>query len=816
MRSKAAIGVWLVSCLFLFVGSACGRDGLARSCRSSADCNGARVCVSGQCLDPGVADAGPDADVAPDADAGPDATVSCTSDAQCGDSTCFLSGDACVSNVCVIPDGADQGQCEERPCVGGTCGGGDTCVTNSDCTNGQICGPEGLCTDPPPCTNDRDCSANQQCKQGACVDRPDCLVDSDCADQEICLNGVCTYSPDCQQDSDCDPGFECVGGQCYEKMCRGPQDCDPGQFCDAGQCVDPPKADSCFIASQNAVISRNQQFALEAFAVDQDGNGVPATFAWTSSNTSVASIAGSGDYAVGQGGSGTTTITAKMADSGVQCDGEIVLTGQGAVSQGDLRVVVVDAETGAGVSGAQVVLSDGTSTTTNASGVATLADPQGVYAVSVFADDYNYITVRDLQSVDVRVPLSHRRGSGPVAGFTGEFDLSKINTTGDINLGLAGASIAGGLLNLDLQRLLGEPFMTHVSIPGMGSRDIPLPGGLVMYGQVFGMNLDFKHTYYANTSGGARIGWGLAGKVPAQQLIQLMRNSGGGGAGGALATLLPLFNRFDHGSRPLNLTEMPRVQDTQDLDGDGNTTEMVPDYDSFPQVSLQPSVRQNLVTDVDVSNFPQMTNGAASIAVLVGGTLLDQPGFVPLGISATNDQNGDGRPDSRRLSVAPPHGSLSGGRLAIVALAFQPNQVGFQNGVQLPDEFSAALWNGQSLPTSIGLGTFPDASTGTIDDASRTVSVTADAGPLFRVRLVGADRSWDVWSKSAPGSQGTFTHQIVIPEVAQGRTDLFANAKIFVDAIEAQVTLDDLVRATGVGLTHAGLTATSFSRTRLR
>jgi hypothetical protein len=824
---------WML-CLFvplLLMQVGCGRSDVAGQCNTDGDCAGERVCVQGACFSPD------------EIDAGPDAAISCTSDDDCtGGGDPYEDGEMCMTSVCV-PDGEGQGVCNPVPadqecppyldqdgcscvprecsdaddcspygCVDGEC---DMCSDDDDCADDDECAPNGTCVEGQPCQNDRDCPARQICEDEVCIDRPECLLDDDCEDDELCLNGQCTYSPECDKDDDCDDGFECVGGQCYEAICRGADDCAADEVCDAGECVVPPEAASCFVASHQGVISENQQVRLEAFALDGDGNGIPASFEWSSSDPSVASVDADGRYAVGQGGEGTTTITAALASSGTQCDGDVTLTGQTPVDPDSMRVVVVDAESGAAVAGAEVVLSDGSTTTTDSSGVARFADMDSVYDVSVFASDYNWLSVTGVSSSDIRLPLSRKQGSGPVAGFTGEFDLSNINTNGDITLGLAGASIAGGLLDLDLEALLGEPFVTEIAIPGMGGDDVPIPGGLVLFGQVFGFDLDIKETYYAKSAGGARMGWGLAGKVPANRLISMFQG-GIDGTGDVLTLLLPMFNRFDHSNQPLNLTAIPRVQDTNDINGNGDTSEMVADYDSFPGVTLAPSVRQNLVTDVDVSNFPQMSGGEAELAVLVGGVLLDAPGYVPMGISATSDEDGDGRPDTRRLTMAPPHGSLAGGRMAVMALAFLPDDVGFSGSIELPDEFSASLWNGQSLPTSVGLGTFPDSSQGSIDDNARSVSVTADAGPMFRVRFVGPERSWDVWSRGPDGAQGTFTHDVSVPDVPGGRSDLFASGDVFVDAISAQVTIDDLVKATGIGLVDTALVATGFNRTRLR
>ncbi|AWV88614.1 carboxypeptidase regulatory-like domain-containing protein [Bradymonas sediminis] len=749
MRSYTSIYAWLFS-LLLVASVGCGRDAAEDVCSETDPCPGDLVCVEGACFDPGDGEDGG----LEDADDVEDGFVD---DAE-------------------VDGGPDQPDVIEVACE-----------------------------------TDRDCPAAQLCAEDLCIDRPECLIDNDCGDDEICLGGSCTYSPECDADSACAEGYECVGGQCFEEVCRGPNDCADGELCDGGECVTPPSVTSCFVASQTLSVSRNQRIPLQAFAMDADGEGLAATFIWTSSDPSVATIAANHQSALGAGGTGSTTLSAQTA-SGVACEGAIELVGESEVAVGDLRVRIFDEETGAPVVGAEVVIA-GQVVTTDATGVAGLDMPDGGYSLSVFAEEYNYITINGLSTADVRIPLSKRAGSGPVGGFTGNFDLSRINSSGDVNLGLAGASIAGGLLNLNLQSLLGEPFMSEVSIPGMGASELPLPGGLVIHGQVFGFDLDIKQKYYATASTGARLGWGLAGKVPGMELFGLIQ--GGGGAADMLTTLLPLFSRFDHANRPLNLNAMPRVADVNDINGNGDTSDMIPNYDAFPEVALRPGVKQVLASEINVSNFPEMTNGPASVAVLVAGTLLEGPGFVPLGISATADEDEDGRPDNRRLTMAPPYGSLSGGRHAVIAIAFEPSEVGFEDGISLPDEFSVALWNGQSLPGRVALGAFPDASTATLDPAARTLSVQADAGPLFRVRMVGQERSWDVWSVGPAGTQGQFTHEISLPEPTNGREDLMQTGEVFIDAIAAEITMNELVSATGIGLNRAGLVSTRFNRTKL-
>ncbi len=841
---------WRASCaaVLLLMLSACGRDALERPCELDAQCAPGFVCVASRCVDP----SDPPPDVPPDTDTPLDMTdmdmeppISCTSEAdcpgggqpigigascapyQCSDAGLCLPGEA---QAVSCPAGSDQSgcgcapracqgaaQCDGLACIDGVCG---PCSTSAEC-GGLVC-DAGVCR---PCGGDDDCAADQRCGDaGQCVTRPQCVLDRNCAAQEICLNGRCTFSPECTADADCREGFECIGDRCFEALCRGPEDCEDGQLCDAGRCIEQPQTiDRCIVATPNRTVSPGQRVVLEAFAYDAAGRGIAANFSWQSSDTSVITINASVPEAVAQQREGQSFVSAALAGAGapIACEGVVTFTNLGPAPNpmsGALRVLVINAETSQPVTGAQVVVG-AQSVTTLGNGVATLQVPQGRYEVSVFSQDHNYVTVQGASSRDIRIPLNPRTGTGPVGGFKGRFDLGALTSQGDVNIGLAGSSIAGGLINFSLAGLLGEPFVSSIAIPTQGSFDIPLPAGLVAYGRVFGFAVSLKVDYFAIGAGGPRLAWGLAGRVPSQELIALFQNGGvSGDFGQVLGLLLPLFSRFDHTVQPIIVQERPRVVDAMDFDRDGDRMELLPNYAAFPELALRPSVRQQLITAIDVSNFPTLTSGPGEIAIIVGGTLLQSPGFVPMGLTATTDQDGDGRPDVRLLTLAPPHGPMVGGRFALLAISFRTDglNVGPGGQLELPEELGVALWNGQSLPHSIQLGTFPSASTVTLNAAARRLSVDAKAGPLYRARFVGVDRSWDVWSMGPAGTMGQFNHTITVPQVPNNRTDLFNNTKVLFDAIRTQVQLDSLLEPTGIYLHDVTLVSTGFNRTVVR
>lgn len=824
------------SIFFLFVLAialaACGRDDVTNqqpdACESNDDCAATETCESGACVEVlnNVLPNDCTTDGCAEGEACDPATLECvdatcqpTEEGGCAQVSCNDEG--CMPLPCDIgcKDFEEQVGCDCEPvgcttdaecgdffCEDGTCRG----CTDADCAVGDFCDTDGVCKLDTRCGSDADCAAREACVEGRCEARDECVLDRDCDGGELCLGGQCTLAPECSAQVPCPEGFECVGDTCFESICRGPDDCGNGEICEAGECVEPAVAASCVVASASQTIVEGQSILLDAFAYDSNGNSISAPIVWASSDSAVASIVGS--TALGGASGGSTTITATLGTGDpIACMGDLTLTNPGPAPMNNFRATVFDADSGAPVQGAEVLV-DGQTATTDAAGVATLPLPTGAFDVTVASNDHNWVSLVGINSTDIRVPLTVKQGTGPVAGFSGEFDESMINSSGDVTLGLAGASLTGGLLDVNLTRLLGDSFVRRLNIPGIVDTDIPLPGGVVVYGGAFGFQIDLKEEYYATAPGGGRIAWGLAGNVPIRDLIGLFMG-GGGGTGDVLSLILPLFNRFDHGSKASVLAARPRVTDTADFDGDLDTTEQLPDYANFPNVELQPSVRQTLVSDVAISRFPTLSSGTADAAVLVGGAVQGNVGFIPLGISATNDEDGDGFPDSRRLTVAPPYGSITGGRFAVLAIAFGDGGGAGPGGFDLPDELSVALWNGQSLPAGLSLGTFPDASTITLDRMTRSVGVTADAGPLYRVRIVGADRTWDVWSTGPAGQMGTFNHSIAIPAAPGMQTDYLTSGDVLVDAIQTNVSLDQLVRANGVGLTNAGLVSTAFNRT---
>ncbi|MEM1349953.1 MAG: Dickkopf N-terminal cysteine-rich domain-containing protein, partial [Myxococcota bacterium] len=290
--------VWLGLLVLGWVAAsaACGRTDLAGSCASDDECRDGRTCAQGSCTEPGEIDDDPDMEppvVCADVSACPGggapvgagelcAVYSCTNSVCAVTSTVALTCDddevqlgcECVPGAC-----SSQQECGDLACVDEQC---VPCSTDAGCDD-KVCSG-GVCVQ---CNEDADCGAQERCEVAinACVPRPECVLDRECAADQICLNGRCARSPECVTDDDCDEEFECVGGRCFELVCRGASDCAPGKLCDAGACIDPPDAVArCIVATQSTTVAPGQQVVLEAFALDEAGGGVAASFTWSTSD----------------------------------------------------------------------------------------------------------------------------------------------------------------------------------------------------------------------------------------------------------------------------------------------------------------------------------------------------------------------------------------------------------------------------------------------------------------------------------------------------------------------------------------------------
>ena len=750
----------------------------APPCNGDAECDVALgMCVEGQCA-PG-----------------------CGSNSDCGGRRTT----ACVDATCVFACSTDA-QCDDNEsCIDSFCLPNECTGSGIEgCPDGERCDGEGRCEPYTSCGDDGDCASDEFCQDGICEEAVACVSDLSCGDGEICEQGFCRPASSCSGPDECQADESCVGGLCVPFLCRGQADCEGGEVCEEGACIPVPDTavvEVVILTRPGPVVPGSTVF-FTAIALDGSGAAIPGVaFAFSSSNTDVGSF--SGALLTGGDAAGETEV---VASAGGVDSTPVVVINLGAGSD-STRVTVVDARTAIPLLDA-VVVAGGDEFDVDATGTADLGSVEGT--IHIFADGYDYATFLGVEEgTSVMAPLGPASGFSASGGFTGEMSYDLISTSGDASIGLAGAAIPGNLADLDLTNLLGDPVNTSVSIPGVGGQELPLPGGLVISVDFFGLG-DIKGSYYARSDDGFNFAWGLGGQVRVQELIDLFTGGGGGGDIAAiLGAILPLFESFDHDLITYVSEALPLVTDSDDFDGDGDLEELMPDYDEFPELGLEPNVPQAYRTEVILPDLPVIDGEQTEIAVLVGGVVVDGVGFVPTGISAANAPGGATSPVIVRM--APSHSGLGVGDFAIVALAFGNAGAGFgADGIQLPANISARIFFGARLPESITFAEFLTVGETGWDSESREFSGDATDTSLLRVSLVGAEASWHVFS------DGGSTTEFSLPAPPSGFDDPVSGAFARIDAIETSASYGDLVSAGGSSLLRLNDVATGFARSELR
>lgn len=657
-----------------------------------------------------------------------------------------------------------EGDCL-RPCVGdAACGAGFVCeagactrapcTTRTDCPAGQYCtsATNGRCRELRTCSSAAECGPNSDCRpfgtgscppgvdcnQPVCQELPRCLVDADCptGTPAWCQQGYCQPTVACSSTSPCPSGRTCVAGRCVPGACRGPADCPTGQSCSDGACRAPPRpveilATSLSPRSATLVVGDTLQLTLVAYALD--GTGTPlASASYTvvdegGAPSSAVSVSPSGR--VEALAAGRVRVQARPSGSAVAAQ-EATLTVLPALDSGR-RVVVVDAASRRPLAGVQVLGCNEPPASgpcpapleavTDASGVALFPSSTGATATFSAASPelradglprYDRVSVVATRARDVLLPL----GDNPVraaAGFNAALSFSEVGSTGEAWLGFALLS-AGDITTLGVEDLLGEPFV--VTVPGL-QQPVPVSGSLVASLASGLVTVELKSRSYGLGQAGRRTVVGFAGKFPLERLTNLRPTE-----------LLAYTGAMDYALQPAtSIPHLPRVVDTADVDGDGQRSELVPDYARFPGLSLRPRREQRLRTEVAVAPLPAGLDTAVVAAVSVA----DEPGVVPLGLAS---RTGAG---TLLLQSGAPYDGVEAGTPGVWAVATSAAGTGSASGWLLRSE---------SLPGQVTLPAWLPLPSATYSPAERTLApaaaswaALAQAGVrLGRVSLTGA------------------------------------------------------------------------------
>lgn len=733
------------------------------TCATDDDCTSGDVCVGGECGAPVDCVYSSDCPSLDQRCVMQVCRDPCTEDAQCGDErvwTCDTNGEclqACIDDRLCASGFICEGPMNMQICVR------EECTTDADCPGAMVrCEGAGTghgrCVEVQACdeTIPDSCEPNFECIAGECVELETCRGDRDCPAASYCEDRHCQPADDCATAS-CGAGFDCIGDRCVPAVCRGPTDCDTNEVCVRGECIAPVDASAVVrveIVTTSGAVRPGSTYRLRAVAYDANDELVPGVvFSWMSSMTDVATIDASG-VATGGSTAGTTDIAASVDTGAMTISSQAVaLVNVGASV--DFSLVVVSETTGAPVEGATVDC-NGTVATTSADGVATfaIAAPR---TCSVFAANHDYVTAIGLDAdATIRLPTISR--SDRSTGMTGAIDFSSVSGDEPVQVSFSGASFAAPLSELTPSALFGGNLF-EFTVPVVGTT-VQVPAATTASGQVGPLPFTVKDVYHSETRAGRRTAWSFAGLVGIAEL-------GITGGGDLVTNLLPVFQTFLHGTPGAytSLAPLPRIVDTGDVDNDGDTTEIVPDYSGFAQVPVTPDTAQQLRVQIDGdSSTPP---AGSTIVLLVSGVLVPRVGFVPLGLDGLA---AGGTVGSFSTKMAPPHRGLEVGAYAVVVAAANTG------AGTLTSTMSAQLFVGDELPPEVTLSSWLDAPEATYDDGTRALAPSV-AGDVWRARFSSPSGSWVV---VGPAATTTFT----LPAPPTGMADPTEASSLFVEDLD--------------------------------
>lgn len=638
---------------------------------------------------------------------------------------------------------------------------------------------------------------------------------------EGCCHAACASAPDCEDAPGCgDFGCVCEEGACIPTSCSASTECEPEEQCVGGVChpVEEVEIASCRLFPPWGTLRPGAElsYAIEAF--DADGQRIVPTpsFRLEVSDPHLASVAAA--RLVGGEGEGPVEVIARVG--AVTCTAEAESLGE--LSGNRARLLVVDALSRLPVEGARIQFETGGGPilgSTDERGVASwgLDDlPPPPWTVSIFHETYRYVTLFDVSTRDILVPVSPNPDAPLAAGFSGRFE-SDLFEPSRLNFGLAGASIPGNLIDLDVFMLVGP--IENVEIDIGGARSADLSAGLV-----FGLgNTWFKERYRVEALPGAcedreatqegrcghRTAWGLAGGIPLEELpLEAIESEETVEAGRLLAELLPNIRRLRSAVVPsLDLEPLPRAAGE-------------PDWAALPTLDLVASKRLSLRTDVRLPSLPE--KHVDGVLGLVGARVVHE-GLVPLGLTGALVKEGTreivdpvrGRRGVLDLRFAPLHGGIEGSDYVIFVLAVDLEGLSGGKDCHLEDRsgctpISGLLSSARSLPwgTEIDLareGFLGFADEARFDPAARRLEVgpRVEGATLLRLELVSEGRGWEAFF---PAERDAIV--LPLPANAPDRLEDPASA---LQVMDVRLDLDGLVAPGSADLADFTLHTRRFS-----
>jgi len=511
-------------------------------------------------------------------------------------------------------------------------------------------------TDNPECTN------NAQCDPGYICENQKCEAVFFCTDAQSC------YDHDSNWNAETNPAV-CVSGECREKGCKSNSDCVNSEVCNSGKCEvaqDCSMVDSVQIVTPSPILTQDSTKELKAIALNR--NGVPVntgnTPEWASSETSTVAVDANG-VVTGGTTSGSSDITATIC---TKVSPALSVQNFATVDAGKLRVIVRNID-GDKIEGATVKIG-GSTEQTNSDGFVIVDNAEAKNNITVTMAGYQAVSFLEVADKDLIVYLNAEVNKTKAGGYKGlfDFDHSTIKNNGEVRLGIAGVSLPGNILDLDFGLLLGEPIMRHIDTAGI-ELDMALPSGLVL---IIGDNDVVSGDYKATGLDGDRTLWGWGGRASMVEVIAIVQDAMTEGMdnldmGKLLSQLMPIAEKFNHAVKPSqNITLCDKIPDANDINGDGDTTDLIADFSSscFPTVNLELNQPLSLSSLVKFPALPTIEGKKTEATILLASTNVEGKGMVPLGMGAGTDKKentdtADGKIDDASFVYAPQHSGLS-------------------------------------------------------------------------------------------------------------------------------------------------------------